>query len=245
MPRLARLVFPGVAHYVAQRAAEGREAFPTDADRAEYVRLLAEAGKRHGLAFWCWCLLPDRVDLLAIPKRRKSLAAALAEAHWRYAFQANRRGAARGRRFHGRFQSFPVEPGEPLIAAAYRVEFRPRETVRGLVKAIFWPWSSAAFNAGRLESDPLVEPDNPFRHLAGVWRRILLQNLGPAPELHVAWHLGNGTAMGDWDWAAGMSSLAGMRPDNNWLLRRHALWRMLPAIRECYQQTRRKKPKRK
>ena len=233
MPRLARLVFPGHAHHVAQVAATGRVAFPTNKDCAEYGKLLAEAGRKHGLAFWCWCLLRRRVDLIAIPEERESLARALAEANWRYAIRVNRRTGERGRRFKERFASYPIEPGLSLVMAAYVVEHRPRTAVRELEKAIFWPWSSAAYNAGRVPSDPLVEKDNPFRKMAGIWRRILLHNMGPEPWTETDWRLGNGRPLGEPGWADTMESARWMRGEADSMLR-VAHYLMPPAIRECY-----------
>ena len=51
MARIARVVVPGCAHHVTQRGVRSMEIFSTDADRAEYLRLLSEQGAEFGLRF--------------------------------------------------------------------------------------------------------------------------------------------------------------------------------------------------
>ena len=67
MPRLARVVVPGVPHHITQRGVRSLPVFFSDADRRTYLALLAEQGDQHGVAFRAYCLMTNHVHLVAIP----------------------------------------------------------------------------------------------------------------------------------------------------------------------------------
>lgn len=48
MPRVARIVIPGAAHYLTQRGNNMQDAFFVDDDRRVYLELLREQGRRYG-----------------------------------------------------------------------------------------------------------------------------------------------------------------------------------------------------
>ena len=60
MPRMARVVIPGVAHHVTQRGNRREDVFFRDADRPKYLMLLVERGR--GVRRSC---LPDSKPFLA------------------------------------------------------------------------------------------------------------------------------------------------------------------------------------
>ena len=49
MPRMARVVVPGVPHHVTQRGNRREDVFHADADRQRYLALLADYAAAHGL----------------------------------------------------------------------------------------------------------------------------------------------------------------------------------------------------
>ena len=67
MARLARAVAAGVPHHVTQRGNRRQPTFFGDADYAAYRDLLAAACRRHGVAVWAWCLMPNHVHIVAVP----------------------------------------------------------------------------------------------------------------------------------------------------------------------------------
>ena len=48
MPRVARIVLPGVAHHVTQRGNNRQDVFFVDDDRIVYLKILAEQCRRSG-----------------------------------------------------------------------------------------------------------------------------------------------------------------------------------------------------
>ncbi len=121
-------------------------------DRA-YRALLAEHCAADGVACWAYCLMPNHVHLILVPRDEDGLRAALGETHRRYTRHVNLREGWRGHLWQERFHSFPMDRGWLLAAARY-VELNPVRA-RLVKRARDWPWSSArAHLAGR--DDALV-----------------------------------------------------------------------------------------
>ena len=77
MPRIARIVVPGVPHHVTQRGNNRQDVFFVDDDRSLYLKILREESIRHGAAVLGYCLMTNHTHLVIVPKRADSLAGAL------------------------------------------------------------------------------------------------------------------------------------------------------------------------
>jgi putative transposase len=178
MARLARLVVPGLPHHVTQRGNRRQQTFFCDEDYSAYVELMADWCKERGVEIWAYCLMPNHVHLIAVPRSEDGLARAVGEAHRRYTRRINFREKWRGYLWQGRFASFVMD--EPyLLAAARYVELNPVRA--GLVSdASEWRWSSAKPHlSGR--DDPLVRVA-PILAMVADWQR-LLNSATPEDEL--------------------------------------------------------------
>lgn len=176
MARLARVVAPGVPHHVTQRGNRRQPVFFGDGDYVAYRELLAEGCRAAGVAVWAYCLMPDHVHLVLVPKDADGLRAALGETHRRYTRHVNLREGWRGYLWQGRFASCPMD--EPhLLACARYVELNPVRA-RLARRARDWRWSSAkAHLAGR--DDELVK-SAPLLAVAPDWSAFLRQGLSQA-----------------------------------------------------------------
>ena len=124
MARLARLVIPGLPHHVTQRGNRRQQTFFNDGDYVAYLELMAEWCREEGVEIWSYCLMPNHVHLIAVPKTEDGLRRAIGEAHRRYTRRINFREKWRGYLWQGRFASFIMD--EPyLLAAARYVELNP------------------------------------------------------------------------------------------------------------------------
>ena len=141
MARLARIVAPGVPHHVTQRGNRRQPVFFCDADYRTYKELLAEGCRAARVDVLAYCLMPNHVHLILVPKDEDGLRAALAETHRRYTRHVNFREGWRGFLWQGRFASVPMDE-EYLMACARYVELNPvrAKLVR---RARDWRWSSA------------------------------------------------------------------------------------------------------
>ncbi|MBF0250000.1 MAG: transposase [Alphaproteobacteria bacterium] len=151
MARLARVVVPGVPHHVVQRGNRRQETFFCDDDYRVYKALMAEWCAKHGVEVWAYCLMPNHVHLILVPRDENGLARAVGEAHRRYTRHVNVREQWSGYLWQGRFSSFPMDDEHLLRAAAY-VERNPVKA--GLARsARQYAWSSAKAHLSGQDDD--------------------------------------------------------------------------------------------
>ena len=209
MARLSRIVIPGVPHHVTQRGNRRLPVFFSDSDRAEYLRLLADAAQASGTRCLAWCLMDNHVHLILIPPTGDALRAMLGEAHRRYTRGINLREGWLGHLFQGRFASYPMDDGH-LMAAVRYVEMNP--VAAGMVaEAADWRWSSARSHlAGkRAAGDPLTDVAALGQHVRN-WRAMLRRGLaagdlgveGEAVAEAIEARLRTGRPLADADWIA-------------------------------------------
>lgn len=171
MPRLARVIVPGIPHHVTQRGNRRQQTFFTETDYALYRELMAQWCAERQVQIWAYCLMPNHVHLIAVPADGDGLRRAIGEAHRRYTCHVNAREGWRGHLWQGRFASYPMDDGHLLAAARY-IELNP---VRAGLTATAedYPWSSAAAHvAGR--DDELVQTE-PLLALRRNWHDYLTQ----------------------------------------------------------------------
>jgi len=173
MARLARVVVPGVPHHVTQRGNRRQETFFSEDDYDAYLTLLKEWCDRCGVAVWAYCLMPNHVHLIVVPRGADGLRRALGEAHRRYTRRINFREGWRGHLWQERFASFAMD-GRYLLRAARYVERNP---VRAKLCRVPWRWrwsSAAAHVAGR--DDDIVHV-RPLLERVPDWKAFLMEGL--------------------------------------------------------------------
>jgi putative transposase len=131
---------------------------------------MAEWGGKAGVEIWGYCLMPNHVHLIAVPRTNDALRAGIGEAHRRYTRRVNARENWRGCLWQGRFASFIMDEARLLTCARY-VETNPVRA--GLAeRPEDWPWSSArAHLEGR--DDVLVKVTPLLSRVPYSWREFL------------------------------------------------------------------------
>jgi putative transposase len=173
MARLARVVVSGYPHHVTQRGNRRQRTFFRAGDYQAYLALMAEWCDRCGVTIWAYCLMPNHVHLIAVPKTEAGLRRAIGEAHRRYTRRVNSRRGWRGHLWQGRFASFVMDEGYLLACARY-VERNPVRA--GLcARAEEYRWSSAAAHVRRRD-DGLVRVA-PLLALEPRWAKHLATDL--------------------------------------------------------------------
>ena len=169
MARLARVVAPGLPHYVTQRGNCGQKVFFTKADYALYLELLQHHCAKERVTVLAYCLMPNHVHLIAVPKKAESLGRAIGEAHRRYTRHINATQDWQGHLWQDRFASFPMDESHLQMAARY-IELNSvrARLVRSPAK---YAWSSVhAHLAGK--DDGLVSV-KPLLELVADWPAFL------------------------------------------------------------------------
>ncbi len=151
MPRIARVVAPGLPHHVTQRGNRRQRTFFARGDYAAYVALMAEWCGKLGNEVWAYCLMDNHVHLVVTPASAEGLRVGIGEAHRRYTRRINSRKGWCGHLWQGRFASYVMDEAHLLAAVRY-AELNPVRA--GLVgRAGDWPWSSASAHLAGLDDD--------------------------------------------------------------------------------------------
>ena len=206
MARMARVVAPGYPHLLTQRGSGRLRAFFNGADYLAYLNFMAEWCARCGVAVWAYCLMPNHVHLLAVPRTAGGLARAVGRANRWHARQINFRQGRRGSLWQGRFGSCVLDAQHALAAARY-IERNPVRA--GLAKRAWdWPWSSAgAHVSGR--GDVLIAAGGPLGAEVRDWRRLLSQEEDGEALAAFRSHLRTGRPLGDEVFVAGLETMLG------------------------------------
>lgn len=146
MPRIARVVATGYPHHITQRGNYKQKVFTSNKDYKFYLEHLNRYQCRYSLSILAYCLMPNHVHFVAVPKKEHSLAKTLNVCHMRYAHYFNKKNNLTGHLWQGRFYSCILDD-KHLYAAIRYVENNPVRA--GLVKkAGEWKWSSAKEHLG-------------------------------------------------------------------------------------------------
>ncbi len=169
MPRLMRIVVPGIPHHVTQRGNRKQAIFFSDGDRIRYITMLTDACTRFSTKCLAWCLMENHVHLILVPATEDGLRATLSSTHTRYAQRVNFEQGLAGHLFQGRYASYAMDDGHLMSAVRY-VENNPVKA--GLVqRAEEWRWSSARAHIDGI-ADGLTDIAEVGQHVAN-WRAYL------------------------------------------------------------------------
>jgi len=172
MPRIARVVVPGIPHHVTQRGNRGADVFLEAQDRQRYLSVMSHYARQHRVDIWAYCLMSNHVHFVMLPHTPDSLARTLRDAQRSHAVYLNEKLNQRGHLWHSRYFSCALDEAH-LWAAARYVERNPVRA--GLVAAAQdHPWSSAAAHCG-IRSDPLLSPDFPPLGVVPDWAEWLAE----------------------------------------------------------------------
>ena len=141
MPRIARVVVKDYPHHITQRGNYRQIVFTKDADYKFYLERLNEYHGKYNLSILAYCLMPNHVHFIVIPKNEDSLAKTFNACHMRYAHYSNKRNRLTGHLWQGRFYSCVLDDNH-LYAAVRYVENNPVKA-KLVKKAWDWNWSSA------------------------------------------------------------------------------------------------------
>jgi putative transposase len=193
MARLARVVISGMPHHITQRGNRRQPTFFCDGDYAAYLELMSLWCAERGVQIWAYCLMPNHVHLIAVPRTEDGLRLAIGEAHRRYTRMINFREGWRGHLWQGRFASFVLD--EPyLLAAARYVELNPVRA-RLVTAPSKYRWSSA--RAHLKGKDDVLVRVSPLLKIAGDWRRLLTSVVSEEDLKLFRQHERTGRVLGD------------------------------------------------
>ena len=172
MTRTRRTVNPGSSYHTTQRGHDRQLIFHDDADRIEYLTLIAKYSARHGVRIETYCLMPNHIHLVVVPERTDSLALAIGQAHNCYSRNFNKKYERRGHLWESRFHSVLLDAEHRINALLY-VERNPVRA--GLVENAWdYTWSGAAMHCGMKDTAGLIQV-TALTHLYSTesWKELL------------------------------------------------------------------------
>jgi putative transposase len=208
MARLARSIVVGYPHHVIQRGNYDQLVFETPADYLRYLELLKEYSARYGLDIWAYCLMPNHVHFICVPKAEDSLARAFNTLHMNYAQYYHGKRGVKGHLWKGRFLSCIMDDRSVFE----EVRFIENNAVRaGLVaRAEEYPWSSARHHVLGV-SDPVIRNASSLESKISDWRAYL-EGRGDQPVLNRTWQsLKTGRPAGDKEFVHVLEEIVGRR----------------------------------
>ncbi len=207
MARIARVVIPNVPHHVTQRGNRRQKVFFQESDYQEYVALMSEWCGRFQIEVWAYCLMPNHVHLIVVPKSEKDFQMAIGEAHRRYSRMINFREGWRGHLWQGRFASYPMDDRYLLKAARY-IELNP---VRAKIikKPENYPWSSALAHLSG--TNDLLVTVKPLLLRTESWETFLGENMDEETISFLQKHERTGKPLGEKSFVRNLEKETGRR----------------------------------
>lgn len=205
MSRIARVVVPGLAHHVTQRGNRRLPTFFVEDDYAAYYEFLAEGCAKSGTTLWAYCLMPNHVHLLLVPRHEDGLRATLSETHRRYTRMVNFREGWRGHLWQERFASFPAD-GTYLLNVARYIEMNPVRA-RLVTRPEDYRWSSARAHVHDL-TDALLDTCA-LLQFEPAWRTFLQEDMNEKTASTIRMHENTGRPYGDADFIAKIENMLG------------------------------------
>ena len=151
---MPRLVVPGFAHHITQRGGRKQRTFFEESDYAAYIRGLRTRLLEVEISIWAYCLMPNHVHFVAVPRTEDALRRLFGYVHAQYARMINKAHGWQGHLWQERFFSTVMDERHTVAAMRY-VEQNPVRA--GLCeRADEWLWSSARGHLG-LAHDPLLD----------------------------------------------------------------------------------------
>ena len=192
MPRIARVVVPGLPHHITQRGARRLPTFFCEDDYWLYYNLLSEWCANWKVEVWAYCFMPNHTHIVAVPHSDEALSRAIGESHRRYTLLINKREGWKGHLWQERFSSFVMDEKHLYLGVRY-VELNP---VRANIMKYPWEyqWSSTrAYLAGK--SNRLVSVETLLNQY-GDWKQYLQEGLSALQLDRFRKHMRTGRPMG-------------------------------------------------
>lgn len=211
MPRIARVVIPGVPHHVTQRGNNRQDVFFVESDRDVYLDLLREHCEYFRVDLLGYCLMTNHVHVIAVPREEWSLAKAMGRTHWKYTQLINHLHGRLGHLWQNRFFSCPLDEKHAVAAMRY-VECNP---VRAGVVRVPWRygWSSAAAHVGERNDESGVLDLGAWgrRYSTARWREMLREKMSDEEVDLVRRYTHRGRPLGSDSFLSKVERLVGRR----------------------------------
>jgi putative transposase len=208
MARLPRSIIVGYPHHLVQRGNHDQPVFEAVIDYQRYLGWLSEYAPRYGVDIWAYCLMPNHVHFICVPKTEDALARAFNTLHMRYAQYFHGKRAIGGHLWRARFMSCALDDRSVFEEVRF-VETNPMRM--GLVeRAGDYLWSSARSHVTGSD-DPLLADSLSFPGEISDWGAYLAGRGEEAVIRRVRERLKTGRPAGDASFVRMLEGMLGRR----------------------------------
>ena len=202
MPRISRIVYPGVPHHITHRGNNRENIFRSDVDKELYLSVLKKYSDMYDLKILGYCLMSNHIHIIGIPMNEDSMAKVIKIGHMYYTRRINEKYDRCGHLWHSRFYSVPLNDIHLLAAMRY-IEQNPMRT-RLVNFAWEYPWSSASAHVNGLDTSRIL--DHEHWHIDSIsWKEILGWFLRDDEIELIRFHTKSGKPFPTWDSPRGLS----------------------------------------
>jgi len=173
VPRLARIIAPGLPHHITQRGNYRQDVFDDDNDRRRYLTWIDEYSRKYNLLVIAYCLMVNHVHFVVIPEEEHSIARTFNAAHMRYAQYRNKKIGATGHLWQGRFFSCVMD--ERHLTAAVRYIERNPVRAHIVTRSSEYIWSSTKDHADNARTS-IIDTSGLFKYIEikqAQWRAFI------------------------------------------------------------------------
>jgi len=208
MARLARSTIAGYPHHVLQRGNYDQPVFESEEVYRRYLEWLREYAARYGVGIGAYCLMPNHVHVICVPRSESALARTFNTTHMRYAQYFNGKRDVVGHLWRARFMSCILD-GPSVHEEVRFVETNPvRARLVSLADA--YPWSSARSHVTG-EPDPVLSDCSLLPGETGDWGAYLSGRGDETVLSRVRERLRTGRPAGGADFVRGLEQVLGRR----------------------------------
>ncbi|MCI5059776.1 MAG: transposase [Alphaproteobacteria bacterium] len=192
MARQARIVIEDTPHHIMQRGNRAEPVFFQKGDYQSYLDIVTGQLDNAKIDLLSYCLLPNQVHLLILPKDASLIARAIGEAHRRYTNLINRKQGWSGHLFQNRFFSYAMDEQHALRASRF-IETLP--ITNGITdKPENYLWSSARSRI-KIIDNPLLTNFPSFSSIPD-WNNFLSRPMDTGELKTIQTHLQTGRPRG-------------------------------------------------
>jgi putative transposase len=207
MPRRPRSVAVDYPHHITQRGNYRQAIFSDAEDYAQYLKWLARYTRQYGLEIWAYCLMPNHVHFVGVPRAGDALARTFNTVHMQYAQYYNQKSETKGHLWQGRFFSCVLDERHTYAAVRY-VELNPVRS-KMVASPEEYPWSSARSHITRTP-DPVLSGCF-LTETVTDWRRYLGEENDPEAQKRVIQATQSGHPCGEENFVKKMETTIGRR----------------------------------
>ncbi len=169
MARPLRVQYPGALYHVTARGNERKTIFRSDADREQFLAVLAHAVERYRLRLHAYVLMDNHYHLL-LEIEEPTLSLALRHLNGVYTGFFNRAHRRVGHLFQGRYKAILVDKDSYLLELSRYIHLNPVRTKQQHSLARY-PWSSYWDYIGRRSAPAWLTRDVVLGEVGGVVRQ--------------------------------------------------------------------------